>query len=137
MRFARFALPCLLSVLPLAGGELPVEAQAKFIKILAISAGSPSRIACNDPAVMAQLAKMGFTQDPAAKVAWAANENDVRSLKAPGRLIICGKLELLMAGGSAAIVDESGKPSIYLSMLNLSNTGVTLSDAVLKIAKRL
>ena len=40
-------------------------------------------------------------------------------------------------GGSIAVVEEGGKPQIYLHMGNLAASGVTLSDAVLKIGKRL
>jgi hypothetical protein len=52
-----------------------------------------------------------------------------------GKLIICPKLEWLPKGGSIAIVEEGGKPAIYLHMQNIGASGVTLSDAVLKIGK--
>lgn len=127
----------LLTSAGLSAGELPAEIQAKFIKILAASAGSPGKVACKDAAVSAALGGVGMTADPGAKVAWAGSESEVKSLKAAGKLVLCGKLEWLPAGGSIAIVEEGGKPQIYLNMGNIAASGVTLSDTVLKIGKRL
>jgi len=121
----------------LVGGELPAEIQVKFIKILASSAGSAGKVACKDGAVVAELAKVGVSVDGGSKVAWAANEAEVRSLKGAGKLVLCGKLDWLPAGGAIAIVEEGGKPQIYLHMGNIAASGVTLSDSVLKIGKKL
>jgi len=127
----------MLATASLIGGELPAEIQAKFIKILAASAGSAGKVACKDAAVAAELGKAGVSADPGAKVAWAASESEVKALKASGKLVICGKLDWLPAGGAIAIVEEGGKPQIYLHMGNIAASGVTLSDTVLKIGKRL
>lgn len=126
-----------LATASLAGGELPAEVQAKFIKILAASAGSPGKVACKDATLSAELGKAGVSADPASKVAWAASEAEVKALKAAGKLVICGKLDWLPTGGSIAIVEENGKPQIYLHMGNIAASGVSLSDTVLKIGKRL
>jgi hypothetical protein len=126
-----------LNVLGLAAGDLPPAIQAKFIRIIASSAGSPGKVHCKDGAVAGELGKLGVTADPASKVAWADSEGEVRALKASGKLVICGKLEWLPAGGAIAIVDEGGKPQIYLHMGNIAGSGVTLSDAVLKIGRKL
>ncbi len=121
----------------LSAGELPAEVQAKFIKILAASAGSPGKVACKDSSVAGELGKVGVSPDPGSKVAWAGSEGEVKSLKAAGKLVLCGRLEWLPAGGAIAIVEEGGKPQIYLHMGNIAASGVTLSDTVLKIGKRL
>jgi len=121
----------------LSAGDLAPDQQAKFIKILASSAGSTGKVACKDAALAGELAKMGMANDAGAKVAWAASEAEVKSLKAAGKLVICGKLEWLAAGGGIAIVEEGGKPQIILSMGNIAASGITLSDAVLKIGKKL
>lgn len=121
----------------LAAGDLPADMQAKFIQILAQSAGSAGKVACKDPAIVAALGTKGVTVDPGAKVAWAASEAEVKAMKAAGKLVLCGKLEWLPAGGSIAVVEEGGKPQIYLHMGNISASGVTLSDAILKIGKQL
>jgi len=123
--------------LPVFGGDLPADVQAKFIKILAASANSPGKIACKDAAILGELDKMGISVDPGSKVAWAGSEGDVKALKASGKLVICGKLQWLPLGGAIAIVEEGGKPQIYLHMGNIAASGVTLSDSVLKIGKRL
>jgi len=121
----------------LSAGELPPETQAKFIKILASSAGSAGKVVCNNGGLAGELGKVGVTPDASSKVAWASSEGEVKSMKAAGKLVICGKVEWLSAGGAIAIVEEGGKPQIYLHMGNISASGVTLSDAVLKIGKRL
>lgn len=127
----------LLAAAGLIGGELPADVQAKFIKILANSANSAGKVACKDGGVAGELAKVGVNADPGSKVAWAASEAEVRSLKGAGKLVICGKLDWLPAGGAIAIVEEGGKPQIYLHMGNIAASGVTLSDTVLKIGKKL
>lgn len=119
-----------------AAGELPAEIQAKFVRILASSAGSGGKVCCHDPGFRAELGKAGLAHDPAAKVAWAASEAEVKELKNVGKLVICGRLEWLSAGGSVAIVEEAGKPQVYLHMGNIAASGVPLSDAVLKIGKK-
>lgn len=121
----------------LMGGELPADVQAKFVKLLAGYANSPGKVACKDGVLNGELAKLGVTSDAGSKVAWAASEADVRSLKAAGKLVLVGKLEWLPAGGSIAIVEEGGKPQIYLHMGNIAASGVALSDTVMKIGKKL
>lgn len=119
-----------------AAGDLPPEVQAKFVRILANSAGSAGKVCCHDTGLRAELGKVGLAHDPAAKVAWAASEAEVKALKAAGKLVICGRLEWLAAGGSIAIVEEAGKPQVYLHMGNIAASEVPLSDAVLKIGRK-
>lgn len=126
-----------LAATALSAGDLPADIQAKFIKILAANAGSAGKVACKDPGVTAALGGAGLAADPASKVAWAGSEADVKAYKAAGKMVICGKLEWLPEGGSIALVEEGGKPQIYLHMGNIAASGITLSDAILKIGKRL
>ena len=126
-----------LALTSLSAGELPAETQAKFIKILASSAGSAGKVVCHDGGLKAELGKVGVADDASSKVAWASSEAEVKSLKGGGKMVICGKLEWLPAGGAIAIVEEGGKPQIYLHMGHIASSGVTLSDAVLKIGKKL
>ena len=132
-----YCLGLLLAGLPMLGGDLPADVQAKFIKILASSAGSAGKVVCKDSGVEAELGKVGVSQDGGAKVGWAASEREVKALKAAGKLVICGHLEWLPEGGAIAIVEEAGRPQIYLHMGHIANSGVSLSDAVLKIGKKL
>jgi hypothetical protein len=125
-----------LSVAGLSAGELPPEVQAKFIRIIASSAGSAGKVNCKDAAVVAQLVKLGVAVDGGSKVAWAGSEAEVKALKASGHLVICGNEHWLPGGASVAVVEEGGKPQIYLHMGNIGDSGVTLSDAVLKIGRK-
>lgn len=120
----------------LPAGDLPAELQAKFIKIIASNAGSAGKVAVKDATVSGELGKIGIAADAGSKVAYAASEGEVASLKGAGKMVICPKLEWLPKGGSIAIVEEGGRPAIYLHMQNIAASGVTLSDAVLKIGKR-
>ena len=116
-----------------ARADLPPELQAKFVKIICSNAGSAGKVAVKDATMSAKLGEAGVAPDAAAKVAYAGSEAEIASYK--GKLIICPKLEWLPKGGSIAIVEEGGKPAIYLHMQNIGASGVTLSDAVMKIGK--
>jgi len=131
------ALLTLAGTLGLQAGDLPPATTAKFLAILARSANSPGKIACTDAAVKGELGGAGLAADDSSKVAYASSEAEVKKLKAAGKLVICSHLNWLPAGGSIAVVEEGGKPQIYLHMGNIAASGVTLSDAVLKIGKRL
>ena len=61
----------------------------------------------------------------------------MRALKAQGRFIIVPNLDWLKAGGCIAIVVEGGKPQLYLHVANPKTSGVTVSDAITKIAKKI
>ena len=130
-------LCALLLVLPLSAGDLPPDIKAKFIKILASSAGTPTMVGCKDSSVASELSKMGLNIDNSSKLVYAGSDGEVKAAKAAGKLIVCGNLNQLPIGGAIAIVEENGKPSIYLHMGNIAASGVTLSDAILKIGKKL
>jgi hypothetical protein len=127
----------ILAATSLCGGDLPPEIRAKVVKLLAASAGSPGKVACKDPALSAELAKGGCVNEPGAMVAYATSEEEVRSLRGAGKLVICGRVSLLAAGAAAAVVEEENRPQIYFHMAHLNETKVTLSDAVLKIGRKL
>lgn len=135
LRALALALPLLVA--PLQAGDLPPAMQAKFLSIITKSANSAGKVAIKDAAVMAELGANQMKADDGAPVAWANTEADVKAMKAAKKLVVCGKLELLPAGGSIAVVEEGGKPSIYLHMGNIAASGVTLADSILKIGKRL
>jgi hypothetical protein len=121
----------------LFGGDLPTAIQAKFVKVLCAASGSPGKVACANGDFAGALGATGVTADPGSRVAWAASEGEVGKLKAAGKMVIVPKLEWLSKGGSIAVVEEEGKPAIYMHMGNISASGVTLADSVLKIGKRL
>ena len=122
---------------PLMGGDLPIAIQAKFVKILVSTMNSTGKVYVKDSKMIDELKPMGVAADDTSKVAWASSESEVKQFKAAHKLVICGRLEWLAQGGAVAIVEENGKPQIYLHMGNIAGSGVTVSDAVLRIAKRM
>ena len=133
----RIAALCIVAVSAGMAEELPPEVQARFIKILANNAGCAGKVDCRNPALAEELKKLGLTMDPTSRVAWASSEAEATALQAAGKLVICGRLGTLPMGGAVAIVKEGEKPQIYLHMGNLASSHVTLSDAVLKIGKKM
>jgi len=121
--------------LGLQAQELPAETQAKFLKILLSSTGQFG-FACSDASFKAKLEANGIAVTPGFKMAWAESEAEVKSLKAAGKLVIVPKLAWLKAGGSIAIVEEQGKPQIYLNPANVKASGMVLSDTIVKMAKK-
>jgi len=115
--------------------ESALDTQAKFVKVLLSSTGQFG-FACNEPALKAKLESMGVSVGPGFKLAWGSSEPEVRALKAQGRFIVCPSAEWLKSGACLALVDEGGKPQLYMSPANVKASGVTLSDAIARIAKK-
>jgi len=137
VKLAAGILSAILASGSLMARDLPVDVQAKFIRFLATSTNSPGRINCRDAALATELAKVGVTANPGGKLAWATSEAEVKALRAAGQLVVCGHTEWMGAGATIAIVEEDGRPQIYLHMGNLAGSGVTPSYSLLKIAKRI
>ncbi len=132
------AVPASVAFLLVAGlnaQDLAPETQAKFLKIL-LSATGQFGFACGDPGFKAKLEASGLSVAPGFKMAWAETEAEVKTLKAAGKLVIVPKLAWLKLGGGIAIVEEQGKPQIYLSTANVKASGMTLSDTIVKMAKK-
>ena len=129
------ALAAITFVVGLNAQELPAETQAKFLKILLSSTGQFG-FACSDAAFKGKLEAAGIAVSGGFKMAWAATEAEVKPLKAAGKLVIVPNLEWLKAGGSIAIVAEDGKPQIHLNLANVKASGMTLSDTIVKMAKK-
>jgi hypothetical protein len=124
-----------LLVMGLNAQDLAPETQAKFLKILLSSTGQFG-FACADPGFKSKLEANGIAVSPGFKMAWAESEAEVKSLKASGKLVIVPKVAWLKLGGGIAIVEEQGKPQIYLSASNVKASGMTLSDTIVKMAKK-
>jgi hypothetical protein len=128
-------LPLLISLpalcLTLAAGDVPAATMARFVKII-----SSGKVACKDSTMAEELGKVGVTVDSSSSFAWASSESEVKSLKAAGKCVICGNLSWLASGGTVAIVEEGGKPQMYIHSGNLGASGVALPDAVMKVSKR-
>lgn len=103
------------------------------MKIILNNSQSAGKIAIKDAAMIAPLGGIGVSVDAGAKVAYAASDADLAAFK--GKLIICPRMEMLSKGGALAIVEEGGKPAIYLNMPNVTASGVAVSEVILKIGK--
>lgn len=127
-----FLAPVLLAGSPqVSAGEL-----TPFLKVISASAGAPGRIACRDLDLSMELKKSGLSPDAKAPVAWAANESQLKAFLAEGKLVVAGDAALLAEGAGIAIVKtKGGKPEIHVNSKNVAASGITLSDALLKISK--
>lgn len=136
MKFLRTLVPALMvmagSLLP--AGELSPEVTAKLVKLIVNGAGGQGKIGCRDAALKAAFEAQGLVVDSGAKVAWGGNPNEIKALKAQGKMVICGKQDWLPQGASIAITEEGGRPKLFLNKAHIAVSGVGLSDDVLKIA---
>jgi hypothetical protein len=115
-------------------GDLPPEVAAKLIKIIATATGG--KVSCRDSAMKAALEGAGVTVDGDSKIVWATNPVEIKMLKSQNRLVITGNKNLLAQGASIAIVEDGGKPKIFLNQPAITASGVTLSDAIYKVGEK-
>ena len=118
----------------LRGGELAAPTVARFIRVIVFSTGG-GEVACSDKEVAGELSALFVPIAKASKVVWVGSDQEVAKLGKLGKLVICGRVDLLAAGGAVAIVAEGGRPTIYVNTKNLAGSGLTLSDSVLKTCK--
>ena len=133
----RFALIALSFLLTIGLGAEDLDMQAKFVKVIVSSTGQFGICVNNAPALKAVLEKSGVSVSPGFKLAWAASEAEVKTLKADGRLVMVDNLAWIKVGAGIAIVNVEGLPQLYLNMANVKASGLTLPDAIIKIAKKI
>jgi hypothetical protein len=126
-----------LLTLGLGAQDVAPEVTAKFVKTLVSSTGQFGLACNNDPVLKKSLEAAGVSVSPGFKLAWAATEAEIKTLKADGRLVIVPKLQWLKLGGAVAIVEEDGKPQFYIHMANVKASGLTIPDTIIKIAKKM
>lgn len=119
----------------LAGGDVAPSATARVLRVVAATSGTENRVACADGEVASELKILGIEIDPMAKVAWAANERDLKALLQGGHLVVCGKPPLLSKGAGIALSLEGGRPVVYISLGNVKASNSQLPDSIVKIAK--
>ncbi|MCE1229125.1 MAG: hypothetical protein LWX11_06530 [Firmicutes bacterium] len=122
----------LLLTSALSAGELPPETAAKYLKVIASTAGN--KVSCRDAALKAALEGAGIKVDGDAKVIWATNPLEIKSNK--GKLVVVGRRDMLAAGGCIAILEEGGKTKIYLNQPAILASGVALSDMIYKVGEK-
>lgn len=112
-------------------GELPPDVTAKLLKIIVTNAGG--KISCREPALKEALEAAGVAVEDSAKVVWVTNPAQAKMLKSQGKLVVGPSPALLGAGAGIALVEDGGKPKILLQMANVTSSGITLPDALLKV----
>lgn len=113
----------------------PVDLKAKLVKTIA-SVMKVNAVMCKDSSVASALKAVNTTIGDSV-IVWAATPSEVKANAGTGKLILCGKLDELPLGGCIAIVEEGGKPAIYIHVINVQKNNITLPDAILKIGKPL
>lgn len=135
MRLPAAALGLALAMAQPAWCDVGPDLQAKFLKVIAHHASSKNRVAASDPAIKAELEKHGVSIEGGANVAFAASEEELKTLVAARKIVVCAHIEWLPQGASIAIVEENGKPAIYMHTGNLEATGVKVAPAILRIGR--
>jgi len=115
-------------------GDLPPEIAAKLIKIIATATGG--KVSCRDAAMKTALEGAGITVDADSKIVWATNPVEIKMLRSQNRLVITGNKSYLTSGAGIAIVEDGGKPKIFIHQPNIAASGVTLSDAIYKVGEK-
>jgi len=123
-----------LLLLPIAllAQEPALAFQVKFLRILMSSTGQYG-VCCPDPTVKARLESVGLNVGPQWKLALANSEEEVRTLKKAGKLVIVTNVAWIGAGAGIAVADVDGKPQIRLNANNIKASGVALSDTIVKM----
>ena len=135
MKLVGLTLAAVVLAPSLSAEDLPVDLQAKFIKILLSSTGQFG-FGCTAPELKGKLEASGIAVAPGFKMAWASSEAEIKTLQAAGKLVLVPKLAWLKLGGSISLIEEDGKPSIHLNLANIKASGMTLSDTIMKLAKK-
>jgi len=127
-------LPFLLLVpVALYAQEPSLNFQVKFLRILMSSCGQYG-LDCPDAAMKAKLEGVGLNVAPTFKLALASSEDEVKSLKKAGKLVVVTNSAWLAAGAGVAVTSVDGKPQIRLDAANIKASGVTLSDTIIKMS---
>jgi hypothetical protein len=125
------------AVVPLSAQAVPVDEAAKFLLILATSAGSEGRVACKEMDMVIQLKKQEISVDAKANVAWAFTPDQTKFYAGQGKLVVCNNRKLFGDGGAIAFERVSGRLVIFVHQGNLGRSGVTLPDAFLRNAVKM
>lgn len=133
-RALRLSTLTLMATLPAAADVAP-DLQAKFVKVIARHASSKDRVAVTQAGLKAELEKLGVSIEASARVAYAGSLEEVKAMAAERKLVVCGNLAWLPQGASIAIVEENGKPAIYVHTGNLEATGIKVAPAIMRIGR--
>lgn len=128
-------VPLALMIGSLAWGAVPPAVVAKYLRIVAVSAGGDAGICCLDPEVGSALSSMGVALDPNAALVYATSAPDVAKHANQNKLVICDRIELIKSGAVIAIVSEGDRPAVYFSPANAAARKLKIPDAMMKMGK--
>ena len=114
-----------------------VPEAAKFLLILAGSAGSEGRVACKELDMVFQLKKQDISVDAKANVAWSFTSEQTRFYAGQGKLVICNNRKLFVDGGAIAFERIGGRLTIFVHQVNLGRSGITLPESFLRAAVKM
>lgn len=125
----------LLAPLALRADDLD-NLRSRFMKIMLTGSSSGLKVDCKDADFAKLLSAQGIAVDGDAAAAWATTAAEVTAAAAKKKIVIVPKVELLAKGACLALVEEGGKMVFYLHFQNLQKTGKSVSDTVMRAAKK-
>ena len=134
VRFQQASVAVLLCMVPsaLRAQGVPVEEAAKFLLILANSAGSEGRVACKELDI--KTVAVHSKVDAKANVAWSFTPEQTKFYAGQGKLVVCSSRKLFAEGGAIAFERINSRLTIFVHQANLGRSGVTLPDSFLRVA---
>jgi hypothetical protein len=123
-----------LVAMPLAAQGVPVEEAAKYLLILATSAGSEGRVACKELDMVIQLKKQEISVDAKANVAWAFTPAQTKFYLGEKKLVVCSSRKLFADGGAIAFERINGRLTVFYHPANLERSGIHLPESFLRTA---
>lgn len=133
----RIAVLVAISCTPMLAQGVSVEEAAKFLLILASSAGSEGRVACKELDMVIQLKKQEISVDAKANIAWAFTPDQTKFYASQGKLVACNSRRLFVDGGVIAFERIGGKLIIFVHQANLGRSGIILPDSFLRVAVKM
>ena len=118
----------------LRADDLAPATLAKILKLVLADA-KETGIACSDPQVKMELAKLGVSVDPESRIVWVRSAQELAKYAGTNRLTISGRVSDLKSGAIVALVGEGGHGVFYTSRANAVANQVTLPAALMKLGK--
>jgi hypothetical protein len=123
----------------LSGGMLQADdlapaTLAKILKLVMTDAKEPG-IACTDPQLRHELAKVGVALHPDSRIVWVKSPEEAASFATSSRITIGGRVALLQSGAIVALVSEGGRPAFYINKQGAMARRVALPHSILQLGK--
>jgi hypothetical protein len=123
-----------LVAMPLTAEGVSVEEAAKYLLIMATSAGSEGRVACKELDMVIQLKKQEISVDAKANVAWAFTPAQTKFYLGEKKLVVCSSRKLFADGGAIAFERINGRLTVFYHPANLQKSGIHLPESFLRTA---